>query len=45
VVDAVRSLTSGVGDALPKSVAAIAWVAVIIAICAPLAVARYRRAV
>ncbi|HEY7439131.1 MAG TPA: ABC transporter permease [Acidimicrobiia bacterium] len=45
VVDAVRSLLSGVGDPLPKCVGAIVWLAVIIALCAPLAVARYRRAV
>jgi ABC-2 type transport system permease protein/oleandomycin transport system permease protein len=44
VVDAVRGLTLGHTNT-SDVVAALAWIVAIIALCAPLAVARYRRAV
>jgi ABC transporter DrrB family efflux protein len=44
VVDAVRDLTHG-GPTTSHLVQAIAWIVAIIAICAPLAVAKYRRSV
>ncbi len=44
VVDAVRALTFG-GPTTSYVLQAIAWIAGIIAVCAPLAVARYRKAV
>ncbi|MGH9206795.1 MAG: ABC transporter permease, partial [Acidimicrobiales bacterium] len=43
VVNAVRSLTLG-GPTSSNVVKAIIWILGIIAVCAPLAVARYRRA-
>jgi ABC-2 type transport system permease protein/oleandomycin transport system permease protein len=44
VVDAARALTIG-GPTAEYVVKAIAWIVGIVAVCAPLAVARYRRAV
>ena len=44
VVDAVRDLTYG-GPTTHDLIAAIAWIVAIIAFCAPLAVAKYRRSV
>jgi ABC transporter DrrB family efflux protein len=43
VVNAARALTLG-GPTLNKVIPALAWIIAIIAICAPLAVRRYRRA-
>jgi ABC-2 type transport system permease protein/oleandomycin transport system permease protein len=43
VVNAVRALTLG-GATAPRVLSAVAWIVGIIAVCAPLAVARYRRA-
>ena len=44
VVDAVRALTLG-GPATDDVLVALAWIVGIIAVAAPLAVARYRRVV
>ena len=44
VVDAVRGLTYG-GATTREVLAAVAWIVGIVAVCAPLAVARYRRVV
>jgi ABC-2 type transport system permease protein/oleandomycin transport system permease protein len=44
VVDAVRDLTIG-GAARGDVLGALAWIVGIIAVCAPIAVASYRRAV
>jgi hypothetical protein len=44
VVDAARALTIG-GPTAEYVLKAIAWIVGIIAVCAPIAVARYRRAV
>jgi len=45
VVNAARSLTIGVGPTSEYVIKAIIWIVGIIAVCAPIAVARYRRAV
>jgi ABC-2 type transport system permease protein/oleandomycin transport system permease protein len=42
VVDAVRGLTNG-GSTPEKVLAAVAWIVGIVAVCVPIAVARYRR--
>jgi ABC transporter DrrB family efflux protein len=44
VVNAVRGLTLGTAST-SDVVSAVAWIVAIVAVCAPLAVARYRRAV
>jgi ABC-2 type transport system permease protein/oleandomycin transport system permease protein len=44
VVDAARALTLG-GPTTDKVIKAVLWIVAIIAVCAPIAIARYRRAV
>jgi ABC-type multidrug transport system permease subunit len=45
VVDAARALTIGSDNTAEYVVKALIWIVAIIAVCAPIAVARYRRAV
>jgi ABC-2 type transport system permease protein/oleandomycin transport system permease protein len=44
VVDAARALTLG-GPTTDKVIKAVIWIVAIVAVCAPIAIARYRRAV
>jgi len=43
VIDAIRALTL-TGDARDQVIKAVAWIVGIIAVCVPIAVARYRKA-